>query len=154
MGGQLMREEDVQSLIRDIIDKKTASWQQLHERYQDLWLKYPRHNAEHAFAALLDLHGLSPDTLDSAQWLDFLDRAVATGYRIAEWTAQSREKDYLDPFRKAVYDSPAEMEAVLGSLEDNGFIQLVRQQAEQFDSEVQVVIKLENNPKAPEKPKT
>ena len=79
---------------------------------------------------------------------------MATGYRIAEWTAQSREKDYLDPFRKAVYDSPAEMEAVLGSLEDNGFIQLVRQQAEQFDSEVQVVTKLEKNPRAPEKLKT
>ena len=94
----------------------------------------------------IDLHGMTANSLDFKHWLDFLDQAVGTGYRIAEWTAQSREKDYLDPFRKAVYDHPAEMEAVLGSLEDSGFIQLVQQQAEQFDSEVQAVLKLEACP--------
>lgn len=146
MGGQLMREEDVQSIIRDVIDGKNASWQQLHDRYQELWVKYPRHKAEHALAALLDLHGMTANSLDFKHWLDFLDQAVGTGYRIAEWTAQSREKDYLDPFRKAVYDHPAEMEAVLGSLEDSGVIQLVQQQAEQFDSEVRAVLKFEACP--------
>jgi hypothetical protein len=146
MGGQLIREEDVQALIQDIIDGKIASWGHLHETYADLWERYPRHKAEHALASLLDLHGLTMDSLDSGCWLDFLDQAVATGFRIAEWTSHSREKDYQDPFRKTVYDSPAEMEAVLGSLEDNGFIQLVRQQAEQFESEVRVLMKLEASP--------
>ncbi len=151
MGGQLMREQDLQGLVSGIVEEKISSWQQLHEAYDKLWEQYPRHKAEHALAVLYDLHDLPAGSLAAPQWLDFLQQAVVTGYRIAERTAQSREKDYQDPFRQALYENLAEMEAVLGSLEDNGFIQLVRQQAEKFDQDVQVIMKSEKEPKAAEK---
>jgi hypothetical protein len=44
----------------------------------------------------------------------------------AEWITQgifsSRKKDYLNPFRKMVYESQAEMDQVIGKLDDNSFI--------------------------------
>ncbi len=54
--------------------------------------------------------------------------ATAIGTR--EWIFQniynSREKDYTSEFRKMVYDTDAEMNEVLGKLEDNVFIEQQR----------------------------
>jgi len=35
---------------------------------------------------------------------------------------KTRAKDYSNPFRKMVYENEAEMNAVVGALNDNGFI--------------------------------
>ena len=42
---------------------------------------------------------------------------------MTEGILKSREKDYTNPYRKMVYENNTEMNKVIGSLEDNRFIQ-------------------------------
>ncbi len=44
----------------------------------------------------------------------------------------SRAKDYSNPFRKMAYDNEEEMNAVVGKLEDNSFINDQKQDLEKF----------------------
>ena len=50
------------------------------------------------------------------------DEGVAIAQMVKERVFQSRLKDYNDPFRKIVYDNQEEMDAVIGSINDNDFI--------------------------------
>jgi hypothetical protein len=57
---------------------------------------------------------------------------------ITDRIQKTRAKDYANPFRKMVYESEAEMIAVVGSIQDNGFIK------EQNAALVQLELKLTN----------
>jgi hypothetical protein len=48
-------------------------------------------------------------------------------------TIESRRKDYQSEFRKMMYDSEEEMNAVLGNLKDNLFIKAIENETEEFD---------------------
>jgi hypothetical protein len=52
----------------------------------------------------------------------------------------SRAKDYENEFRKMVYTNEAEMEAVVGRLEDNVFINQQKAELETFATHIQQVI--------------
>jgi hypothetical protein len=53
----------------------------------------------------------------------------------------SREKDYSNPFRKMVYESTEEMDAVIGPLEDNGFILQEKEAAKKYRRDMNRVIR-------------
>jgi hypothetical protein len=52
----------------------------------------------------------------------------------------SRAKDYTNPFRKMVYDSPEEMNAVVGRLQDNGFIRQEKEVAKKYRKDIEKVL--------------
>jgi hypothetical protein len=45
----------------------------------------------------------------------------------------TRAKDFNDPFRIVTYRNPEEMEKVVGRLDDNPFIRLVREDEQRFE---------------------
>jgi len=47
-------------------------------------------------------------------------------------TYSSREKDYYNDFRLCTYNNKEEMEQVVGKLEDNSFIELIRDETEKL----------------------
>ena len=47
---------------------------------------------------------------------------LQTTEKVYEGIVASREKDMTNPFRTMVFDGKDEQEAVIGKLEDNGFI--------------------------------
>ena len=49
---------------------------------------------------------------------------------------ESRARDYQNEFRKMVYDSDAEMNKVLGRLEDNSFIREQQGELEAFSKKI------------------
>jgi hypothetical protein len=51
-----------------------------------------------------------------------LDNFLEINERVYKGIVQSRKKDMTNPFRKMVYDSDTEQEAVVGKLNDNAFI--------------------------------
>jgi hypothetical protein len=53
----------------------------------------------------------------------------------------SRAKDYDNPFRKMVYETTKEMNAVVGKLEDNIFIQQQMKELEEIKIRVKALIK-------------
>jgi hypothetical protein len=132
LGGQLVRREDVQALRNKIVSGELNSWDAVHEEYRRLWEKYPEDKARHALASLLDINEIAIEGLDRAAWFSFLDRAVATRKDMAAKTLSSRAKDYTAPFRQITFESRAEMEAVVGTIEDNDFIKQTLTEAETF----------------------
>ncbi len=137
VGGQLMRSEDLTDLRRRIVAGELSSWDAVHAEYRRLWERYPHEKARHALGSLLDINTTTLDQFDGACWCAFLDRALGTARWIAEQVLRSRAKDYTSRFRQMVYDSPAEMEAVLGRLEDNEFIRRTQEEVEAFARQVE-----------------
>jgi hypothetical protein len=132
LGGQLALTSDVDALKQRIRAGELASWDAVHDAYQQLWSRYPEDKARHALASWAELCGCPPERLDRGRWLTALDRAVATQRWIAEQVYASRAKDYTSPFRLITFDSPAEVDAVLGSIDDNDFIRQTRAETDQF----------------------
>jgi hypothetical protein len=54
--------------------------------------------------------------------LTLLQEAEQTQTWMMSKIRKSREKDYQNPFRKMLYNNEAEMEQVMGKLQDNPFI--------------------------------
>ena len=83
---------------------------------------YPTQRAAHGFAALSELLGISLKKINKQQFNSLLDGMISTKEWMAKGIYDSKAKDYSNPYRKMVYDTTAEMNAVIGKLEDNSFI--------------------------------
>jgi len=137
LGGQLVTAPDLAALKDEIKSDRYATWDAIHEAYDRLWETYPLDKQRHAFATLLDLLGL--DSLTPEAWTGALDKAVRIQDYVAEQTYLTRKKDYDNPFRRMAYSTDEEMEAVLGTAEDNTFVKQVREEAEQFKTRIEAV---------------
>ncbi|MBN1845913.1 MAG: DUF4954 family protein [Sedimentisphaerales bacterium] len=130
VGGQLMPAGEVDRLRADVAAGRLARWEDIHQRYDDLWSEYPRQKQQHAFAVLAELHG--GDGLSREQWLEALAQAVQIQEYICDQVYLSRKKDYDNPFRQATFRHAEEMTAAIGTVDDNDFVKQVRQETEQF----------------------
>lgn len=130
LGGQFVRQTDLDQLIQKITDKSIASWADLHAHYAYLEGLYTEHNTANAFASLLELHGITAEEADEARWREWREEARRIAHLMARRTRESREKDFTNPFQQLTYDSPEEMQAVLGN--SNSFIALMEEQAQRF----------------------
>jgi len=137
LGGQLVAEADVTALREDIKSGRLATWEAIHEAYDRLWEAYPLDKQRHAFATLLQVLGVEALTPDA--WAAALDEAVRIQQYVADQTYVTRKKDYDNPWRRMAYATDEEMEAVLGTAEDNSFVKQVRDETEQFTKRVQAV---------------
>ncbi len=137
LGGQLVTAPDLAALKDEIKSDRYATWDAIHEAYDRLWETYPLDKQRHAFATLLHLLGL--DTLTPEAWTGALDEAVRIQDHVAEQTYLTRKKDYDNPFRRMAYSTDEEMEAVLGTAEDNTFVKQVREETGQFKKLVEAV---------------
>ena len=117
----------LKELLEGIKSGRFGGWDEVHEFYQQTGRDYEQLKFEHAFAALLRVTGMKSQDLDGPRFSQLLDTALSTREWMVRNMVESREKDYNNKFRKMVYDSEAEMDLVIGRLEDNSFI---RQQQE------------------------
>jgi hypothetical protein len=130
LGGQLMRELDLEALRKDIGSQKLVDWEQIHNRYNVLWQQYPLEKQKHAYASLCTL--LNTKELKKEQWMEALDRAKQIQEFVRDQVFISRKKDYDNPFRQNTYRNEAEMIAAIGTVEDNSFIRQVRNETDIF----------------------
>jgi len=137
LGGQLMQADDVEQLKADIRDGSLDSWPAIHDRCDVLWERYNREKQRHAFATLLDLHEL--DDLTSEAWNNALDEMVRIQHYVRDQTYATRRKDYDNHFRQVTFASAAEMEAVMGSAEENSFVKQVGQETEELEQLISAV---------------
>ena len=132
IGGQLMTEAAVNSLLKGISSGKIASWDEVHAFYRQQSEAYPQQKLAHALASLLEVQGISRSQFTQARFLELLEEAVRTREWMTRTIFESRAKDYQNPFRKMVYDTDREMEKVIGKLKDNAFINQQQQELAQF----------------------
>jgi len=137
LGGQLLPGPDADALRDRIRRGDLDSWDAIHEAYNALWAEYPEKKQRHAFAALGDL--LGAEALTVGAWHKALDQAVAVQTYVCDQVYATREKDFTNPFRRIVYETEAEMEAVLGTIEDNSFVHQTEEASEAFRGRVSAV---------------
>ena len=129
LGGQLVPRSDFDQICRDVIDGKLASWDDIHHRYDELWNVYPKEKMQHAYLALRDV--LGTDRMTAADWQQALQQERTIQQFICDQVFLSRKKDYDNIFRKATYSNEAEMQAAIGSIEENSFIRQIRQETQE-----------------------
>jgi len=127
IGGQLIPEPDVQQVIKNMVDGELDGWEALHQWYGQQGESYEEKKAIHSFALYKQLTGKSPGKLSAEALAELLNTGLSTRQWLAAQAWQSRAKDYANPFKKMLYSSDAEMEAVLGKMDDNEYLQWEQQ---------------------------
>jgi hypothetical protein len=121
-GGQLIKKSSFEKLLSDIRQNQVGSWDEIHHFYQSEAGHYSNDKLHHALDILFQVHGISIKNLSAPAFKDLLLQSTRTAEWITLGIFSSRKKDYMNPFRKMVYESQAEMDQVLGKLDDNSFI--------------------------------
>ncbi|AEJ20749.1 DUF4954 family protein [Gracilinema caldarium] len=140
LGGQIVPSSRLDALRQDIRQGLLTSWDEIHARYEAMAASYRRDAAIHAWAVLLEippLDGSAPFTSESLMQGGDLQKLLQEGRETRRWIEaevyKSRAKDWRDPFKKMTFRNEAEMEAVLGRVEDNPFINMARKETQAFE---------------------
>lgn len=134
IGGQLMLQTDVEILKQKIKTNKLKSWKDVHDFYGTCNEQYLKNKLQHALSILFSTHSIQK--IDKTNFSILLQKAIGTKQWITKNIVSSREKDYTNDFRKMVYDNEVEMNNVLGSFDNNSFIQLQQQETDNFNKKI------------------
>jgi len=141
LGGQTMPEDDVDQLRADIRNGVLNTWEEIHHRYDELWNNYQTEKLRHAYFALMFLYKDETDVLTKEMWYENLEKAIRIQHFICDQVYESRKKDYENEFRNATFRNEDEKIAVIGKIDEVGFVQQIRQETEEF---VQLIQKYKN----------
>ena len=137
IGGQLVPEHRVDQLKAEIKDGTIASWDAVHDVYASWYEHYEEDRASHALATLKQL--LNCQEINQGQWDAVVEQVAEIRIAVESQVFKTKEKDFNNRFRSSTYRNTAERDAVLGSLDDNPFIQESRQITEQVLSQIRSV---------------
>ncbi len=122
IGGQLITESAVNTIKAKVKAGKIKSWEMLHAIYETEASSYQEQKRQHALSSLAEINGQTLKKLSSLQIKDLLQEALDTKSWMVKSIYDSKAKDFSSHFRKMVYDTPEEMEKVVGNLGGNSFI--------------------------------
>jgi len=141
IGGQLMTAHEVQKIKHDIKRKKINSWQNVHDCYRQSDADYSKNKLIHAYTSLLEIENITSKQLTADVFKSLLEKTIVTKTWMSSGIYLSRAKDYENPFRKMVYENKDEMNAVIGKLEDNQFIQDQLADADKYKKTLKTLMK-------------
>ncbi len=95
----------------------------------------------HALAAAKTVSGFTLNISKKAELKNLLQSSVDTKAWLTDNIFRSREKDYTNPFRMMMYNSPEEMDKVIGSLNDNQFIQQEKEVFSTYKKSVSKIVR-------------
>lgn len=137
IGSQLMPSADVAVLKSKIKNKEINSWDELHETYYKQGEKYNTQKLHHALASLIEIEGINSANISTERLQYWLEKSMQIASAISDKINNSRKKDYINTFRKIVYDSETEMDNVLGKFDDNSFVKQQRKEFYTFKARVE-----------------
>ena len=137
LGGQMMPNEYVEQLRNDINEGVLNTWDEIHQRYNELWENYQQEKLRHSYLSLLYL--LQTDNLSQEAWNETLDKAVEIQQFICNQVYESRKKDYENPYRNATFRNEEEKIAVIGTIDETSFVKQVKEETEQFIAHVKEI---------------
>ncbi|MGN6803818.1 MAG: DUF4954 family protein [Ginsengibacter sp.] len=123
VGGQLIPSSDVGKLKTKIKNGSINSWEQVHRFYQQAGDDYEKNKLIHAYTTLLEIENITSKQFTSSCFKKLLDQSLETKTWASKAIYESRAKDYSNPFRQMVYENEAQMNSIMGKLEENQFIQ-------------------------------
>lgn len=127
MGGQLIPEFEVISIRQAIRNGEIDSWDEVHQAWRNSAALNQKNKIKYALGVMKELNlSVSEVLLEGSRM----------GKEISNRTRDSREKDYTNPFRMITFDNKEERDAVLGCLEDNSFIHVIKEQSLLIDEKI------------------
>lgn len=141
LGGQIVADNDLDTLKEDIKTAKLSSWEKVHKRYNALWEKYPAQKARYSLYVLEQIKGNKISSFSQNDWKSILSEAISIAKEIKISAFASRQKDYIDPFRKMMYENDEEMIEVVGGIDSNSFLNSLKKQTKDFTETLQTLIK-------------
>jgi hypothetical protein len=141
IGGQLIPSSNVEALKKEIKTDKIKTWSGVHDFYYQEGIKYNKNKLIHAYTSLLEIENITSKQFTPKLFKTFLQKSIETKTWMSKGIYESREKDYKNPFRKMVYETKEEMDAVIGKIEDNHFIQDQFKELESFKRTVKNLMK-------------
>ena len=140
LGGQMMMKEDVDKLRDDINNNVINSWDEIHNRYNEIWARYPKDKMKHACLSLYFL--MQTKEISDEMFCELLKKAIDIQNYICEQVYLSRKKDYDNKIRNSIFRNEDEKIAVVGALDDNSFVKQIRKETEEFKSRIEKVISI------------
>ncbi len=141
IGGQLILEEEMSNLKKELKSNKIKSWDDIHAFYQKQGKNYDKDNLSHSFTSLLELWNIDAKQFTPALFKKLLQKMLLTKEWMTKSIYSTREKDYSSPYRKMVYDNNEEMLNVIGKIDDNTFIQEQTAAFDQLQKKINGLIK-------------
>jgi hypothetical protein len=132
IGGQLIPESEFLQFRKSVRSGRIKSWSDVHDFYRRQGAAYDQQRFTHAMGVLANLGESLHHAGNKAALQALVSELLETKSMIFEGIVQSRQKDYQNRFRKMMYDTPAEMDRVVGAFSDNTFIEDQRKETEAY----------------------
>ncbi len=139
IGGQLIRSDEIHTLTKKIKNNLFNSWDEVHSFYREQGTAYAYDKLQHAYVSYLEIEKITAQQFNEEKFNKLTDEMVKTKSWMTNNIYGSREKDYTSHFRKMVYETEAEMDKVIGKLEENSFLQMQFKELEEVKSRVQQI---------------
>jgi hypothetical protein len=141
VGSQLMTVSDINKLKHDIKRNKINSWNAVHDFYRQCGADYKNDKLIHGYTSLLEIENITSKQFTPQVFKTLLEKSVITKTWMSKEIYASRAKDYTNPFRKMIYETNEEMNAVIGRIEDNQFIQDQLAEVDTYKKNIKNLIK-------------
>lgn len=138
VGGQIIPDEKVQNLFELIKAKKINSWCEVHEFYNKCQVEYLNEKTRYAIFLLEELYSDKIENFSKAIFKDIANDVSVFAEEMYNSSVSSREKDFTDYYRAMVYKNKEEMQAVLGSVNNNDFLKELKLDTQKFIQFVKV----------------
>ncbi|MBP5520164.1 MAG: DUF4954 family protein [Treponema sp.] len=135
-GGQIIPSEKIRELFQNIKNGSINSWEKVHQFYKACESDYEQYKVRYALFLLEQLYSRPIEEFSVDLYRNITDDVSVVAYDIYHASLKSREKDYTDYYRNMLYSSETEMEAVIGSLEDNSFLRELNVSTEVFTTKI------------------
>lgn len=132
-GGQVIPEQKIQELFEHIKRGTYTSWAHVHAFYAECQEHYTEYKARYALHLLSLLYARPLKAFSPDIFADIRADVLAVSNHMLESSILSRQKDYTDFFRTVTFSSEEEMKAVLGTLDDNSFLQELKHTTHTFN---------------------
>jgi hypothetical protein len=135
-GGQVIPEAKVHELFTLIKQRKINCWQEVHDFYTECQEKYLEYKSSYAIYLLEQLYSIGIDQFTPEIFSRIYDDVINVSDYMYTSSVESRAKDYTDYFRTITFKNETELNAVIGTLESNEFLNSLKEETAQFNSEL------------------
>ena len=136
IGSQLIRKSAIDQFKVNVKKGVIKSWDDVHAFYISEGNRYAQDKLQHAYNSLLEILQITSRQFTASLFTKLLNETFKTKEWLSKGIYQSRAKDYSNPFRKMVYESVEEMNKVIGTLDDNSFIQSQMKATDEMKKEI------------------
>ena len=138
-GGQIIPLEKIDELREKVKGGEIASWDEVHAFYDACEASYLADKTRYALYLLECIYGVPFERCSAEQYRNLVESVAAVSNDMYELSVSSREKDYTDYYRKMTYRNRKEMDAVLGTIDDDDFLRMLKDDTEKFNKKLRRV---------------